>query len=132
MFMMEEDLGSPMKLGFQLFMPHLPLGPVSDPGDPKTTKGSPKGREQFYQRGPFILKVASSALLSLAPGYLAEPKDKGNRALLLMAPPGMEGRSGLEGPGRGSFEAGQRGDREAVSPGGLVLSLPQSLPPSLP
>ena len=38
----------------------------------------------------------------------------------------------MEGPGRGSFEAGQRGDREAVSPGGLVLSLPQSLPPSLP
>ena len=25
-----------------------------------------------------------------------EPKDKGNRALQLMAPPGMEGRSGLE------------------------------------
>lgn len=50
--MMEEDLGSPTKLGFQLFMPHLPLGPVSDPGDPETAQGSPKGREQFCQRGP--------------------------------------------------------------------------------
>lgn len=66
MFMMEEDLGSPMKLGFQLFMPHLPLGPVSDPGDPKTTKGSPKGREQFYQRGPVHPQgsIFSIALLS--------------------------------------------------------------------
>ena len=65
-------------------------------GTPKPPRALQRGESSSTREALFILKVASSALLSLAPGHLAEPKDKGNRALQLMAPPGMEGRSGLE------------------------------------
>lgn len=77
-------------------------------------------------------------MLSLAPGHLAEPKDKANRALQLMALPGMEGRSGScagltwRALGEAALKQVSMETGRLSAPGGLVLSLPRSLPPSLP
>ena len=90
-FMMEEDLGNPMKLGFQLFVPHPFRALCLTQGTSKLPRALQREESSSAGEAPFILKVASSAGLCVAPGHPAEPKE---RALQLVAPPGMESRSG--------------------------------------
>lgn len=89
--MMEDDLGNPTKLGFPLFVPRPFRALCLTQGTPKLPRALQREESSSAGEAPFILKVTSSAGLSLAPGHPAEPKET---ALQLVAPPGMESRSG--------------------------------------
>lgn len=90
-FMMEEDLGNPTKMGFQLFVPRPFRTLCLTQGTPKLPRALQGEESSSAGEAPFILKVASCAGLCVAPGHPAEPKE---RALQLVVPPGMESRSG--------------------------------------
>lgn len=91
-------------------MPHLPRNSVSDLGTP-TSQALQRGESSSAGEAPgLILKVASSALLSLVLA-LAEPKDKANRAFAADSNgPKWSGqewllcRADLRAPGRGSLK----------------------------
>ena len=79
--MAEEDLGNPTKLGFSSLRPTFLRALGLTQGTWKQPGALQKGEDSSPGEAPPILKLVSPASFSLAPGHLAEPEEKGNRAL---------------------------------------------------